>query len=87
MVDVWAKTVAGEATDVVRKTSLLHITKTSEAKSRSTTEWVANHVKRSRRCKPPKGKKLRRGLQREQKEHREGARVETPKRPANQNGV
>ena len=43
------------------ETSLAHMTRvTTEARSRATTEWIAEHVRLGRRYRPPPGKGVRR---------------------------
>ena len=53
----------------LREASLSHLTrKTTETRSEATSEWIQGHVGQRRRCRPPKGGKLRKTLSRTRKE-------------------
>ena len=72
--DTVAKTAAqgrGERAGPVylREASLSHLTrKTTEVRSRATTEWIRGHVGQGCRYHPPKGGNLRKALSRTRKE-------------------
>ena len=52
----------------LREASLAHIArKTTEAKTKGTRDWIRRHVKAERRHRPPKGGKIRKDLQKENK--------------------
>ena len=73
--DTYAKCAAGGYLDTdkldktyLREASLAHLTrKAAEAKTRSTKDWTQRHIKAERRYRPPKGGKIRKDPQRENK--------------------
>ena len=54
--------------DYLREASLARLTrKATEARSRNTGDRIRRHVKAERRCRPSRGGKIRKGLQKESK--------------------
>lgn len=55
--------------DYLQEASLSHLTrKTSEARSKTTQDWIRDHVRGERRYRPPPGLRLRKGLSKVRKE-------------------